>query len=86
MPQLGKVLVCKYASVTIARLAGIYLWGITASQVLSWQQSKSAVDKDIKEIREFSADTIQFSLISLNSLNSLSLDSHAKLRFAQNDG
>ena len=60
--------------------------GITASQVLSWQQSKSAVDKDIKEIREFSADTIQFSLISLNSLNSLSLDSHAKLRFAQNDG
>ncbi len=29
------------------------------------------VDKDIKEIRDFSADTIKFSLISLNSLNSL---------------
>ena len=42
--------------------------------------------KEFRGFKEIKEDFFASALNSLNSLNSLFLDSHAKLRFAQNDG
>ena len=44
MPQLGKILVRKYASVAIAQLNGIYLWEIVPRRYVLGSKGKTKVD------------------------------------------